>query len=166
MHRSTPSRLRARILVPPALVAVILTGAVAPAVAADGETAASLRTRVAAAQQKVEQRRAAAPAGPIDDLLTGISATLEGLLQRLQGLLPGITLPPIRLPALPAVPAAPAVPAVPAVPPVPELPVTIPGVPVTVPPADSAPVAPGIPEIPDIPEIPEIPEVPDVPALP
>ncbi|APU40686.1 hypothetical protein ACFCYM_17520 [Streptomyces sp. NPDC056254] len=78
MHRTKPSR--ARLLVPSALAVVILTGAAAPASAADSGSG-TVSTK-------------AAPAGPIDDLV-------NGLLEQIKALLPaGITLPDIKIPAI------------------------------------------------------------------
>ncbi|MEU6755148.1 hypothetical protein [Streptomyces sp. NPDC046685] len=159
MHRTKPSR--ARLLVPSALAVVILSGAAAPAVAADGEGAGAVNDRVASVQRQVDKiEKRAAAAGPIDDLLAGLSKTLEGLLATVGGLLPdGVTLPPIELPKLPELPGLPdlsdLIPKLPELPPVdgvvPELPATP-----LVPPVDA------VPEIPEIPDV-EIPEIPDVP---
>ncbi|WP_329384331.1 hypothetical protein OG625_23085 [Streptomyces sp. NBC_01351] len=184
MHRTKPSR--ARMIVPSALAVVILTGAAAPAGAADGEGAAARTERAATVQRQIEKVESRAAAGPIDDLLAGLTKTIEDLLKSVGGLLPGgITLPPIQLPKLPdlnlpdlsdIVPklpvelppldgVAPDLPAVPLVPPAdtaPELPGAVP----LVPPADTAPELPGVPELPDAPEIPDIPEIPEIPDLP
>lgn len=160
MHRTKPSR--ARLLVPSALAVVILSGAAAPAVAADGSGSAELTKRVAAVQQKIETIEGRAAAGPIDDLLAGLSKTISDLLKSLEGLLPaGVKLPTIELPKLPTLPAVPSLPdltlppvAVPAVPPAAAVP--------ALPPVAGVPALPtGL--VPAIPEIPEIPEIPDVP---
>ncbi|MGW7317271.1 hypothetical protein [Streptomyces sp. NPDC054854] len=154
MLRTKPSRFR--VLVPSALAVVILSGAVAPAVAADGEGAAALTKKVEAVQEQIdglEALESRAAAGPIDDLLAGIGTTLADLLKSLQALLPGVTLPEIKLPTLPALPAIPAIPNLPAAPNLP--PVQIPQLPVAnpaVPPANG--LVPAIPEIPAIPDIP------------
>ncbi|MFI8362441.1 hypothetical protein ACIGD1_19990 [Streptomyces sp. NPDC085612] len=142
MHRPKPSR--ARLLVPSALAAVILTGAAAPAVAADADRTAPA-ARVASVQQQIEKiEQRAAAAGPIDDLLAGLNTTLADLLASLGDLLPdGVTLPPIQLPELPELPEIPGLPELPPLPELPEL--------------------PEIPGVPPLPELPEIPEVPDVP---
>ncbi|MGW0899753.1 hypothetical protein ACWD0G_22695 [Streptomyces goshikiensis] len=137
---------RTRVLVPSALAVVVLSGAAAPAGAVDGEGAAAAIDHVASAQQQVNERAAAA--GPIDDLLAGVSRTLADLLTSLRSLLPGVTLPEIKLPTLPNLPTIPDVPPV-------NLP-TIPGLP-------DIPDTPGTPEIPEIPGLPGIPEIPDVP---
>ncbi|MFD6185101.1 hypothetical protein [Streptomyces goshikiensis] len=134
---------RTRVLVPSALAVVMLSGAAAPAGAVDGEGAAAAIDHVASAQQQVNERAAAA--GPIDDLLAGVSRTLADLLTSLRSLLPGVTLPEIKLPTLPNLPTIPDVPPV-------NLP-TIPGLP-------DIPDTPGTPEIPGLPGIPEIPDVP------
>ncbi|MET9604479.1 hypothetical protein ABZZ17_05355 [Streptomyces sp. NPDC006512] len=149
MQRTKPSRFR--VLVPSALALVILSGAAAPAVAADGEGAAGLTKKVEAVQEQIESLESRAAAGPIDDLLAGIGTTLADLLKSLQALLPGVTLPPIelpKLPALPEIPAIPGLPAIPQLPQLPQLPVTTPAVP----PTDG--LVPAIPEIPAIPDIP------------
>ncbi|MEU9030324.1 hypothetical protein AB0D46_22910 [Streptomyces sp. NPDC048383] len=163
MQRTKPSRFR--VLVPSALAVVILSGAVGPAVAADGEGSAALTKKVEAVQEQLdtlEGLESRVAAGPIDDLLAGIGTTLSDLLKSLQALLPGVTLPEIKLPtlptlpeipalpALPGLPTAPTVPAVPGVPPaqVPQLPVANPAVPPT------GGLTPAIPEIPAIPDIP------------
>ncbi|MFD4135657.1 hypothetical protein [Streptomyces goshikiensis] len=140
---------RTRVLVPSALAVVVLSGAAAPAGAVDGEGAAAAIDHVASAQQQVNERAAAA--GPIDDLLAGVSRTLADLLTSLRSLLPGVTLPEIKLPTLPNLPTIPDVPPV-------NLP-TIPGLP-DIP---DTPDTPGTPEIPEIPGLPDIPEIPDVP---
>ncbi|MEU3772412.1 hypothetical protein AB0F11_04185 [Streptomyces sp. NPDC032472] len=151
MHRSKPSRLR--VLVPSALAVVILTGAAAPAGAADGGSAAALRKRVEAVKKEVDHRQATAPTGVLDDLLASVSATLDGLVKSLQTLLPGVTLPPIQLPTFPDLPE------------IPDLPIEIPGLPITLPPVGEAPEVPEIPEIPETPETPETPEIPEVPEI-
>ncbi|MFI5667150.1 hypothetical protein [Streptomyces sp. NPDC051704] len=177
MHRTKPSRIR--VLVPSALAVVILSGAAAPAGAADGDTAAAIRNRVANAQQQIEHRAEAAPAaGPLDDLLAGITATLDGLLKSLQNLLPGVTLPPIKLPTLPSLPAIPDVPAlpipalpeipsIPEIPEIPEIPVSKPVAPVSKPAAPvSKPALPAVPAAPAVPVKPAAPAVPVKPAVP
>ncbi|MFD9371682.1 hypothetical protein ACFWA6_28860 [Streptomyces sp. NPDC060020] len=161
MHRTKPSR--ARLLVPSALAVVILSGAAAPAGAADGDGSAALDRKVASVRQQAEKiERRAAAAGPIDDLLAGLTKTLQDLLKSVGGLLPvGVTLPPIELPKLPELPdlelpdlsgLIPALPALPAVPAAPAVP--------------AVPAAPAVPAVPELPAIPEIPEIPDLPALP
>ncbi|MER6448803.1 hypothetical protein [Streptomyces venezuelae] len=158
MHRTKPSR--ARLLVPSALAVVILSGAAAPAVAVEGDGSAALTERVASVQKQVEKiERRAAAAGPIDDLLAGLTKTLESLLASVGGLLPdGVVLPPIELPKLPEIKLPelpdlsgliPELPAVPEVPALPELPAT-----------------PAVPEVPALPALPVTPAVPAVPALP
>ncbi|MFD7260268.1 hypothetical protein [Streptomyces sp. NPDC059874] len=162
MHRTKPSR--ARMIVPSALAVVILTGAAAPAGAADGEGAAALDQRAAAAQRQIEKVEGRAAAGPIDDLLAGLTKTLADLLKSVGGLLPGgVTLPSIELPKLPEIE-------------LPDLSDLIPKLPVELPPLDGVvPAQPAVPltppaelapETPDIPEIPEIPEIPDLPGIP
>lgn len=130
---------RTRVLVPSALAVAILSGAAAPASAVDGEGAAAALDHVASAQQQVNERAAAA--GPIDDLLAGVSRTLADLLKSLQSLLPGMTLPEIKLPTLPNLP-------------------TIPDVP----PVD-LPTGTGLPDLPDLPDVPDVPDVP-IPDIP
>ncbi|MFF5446858.1 hypothetical protein [Streptomyces sp. NPDC012888] len=131
-----------RALVPSALAAAILFGAAAPASAVDSERAGATR--------------AAAAAGPIDDLVNGILNAIKGLLP------PGVTLPPISIPdiklpeiKLPTIPGVdlPQIPGVeiPQLPPLTPPPLTPPGTPVEI-----------VPEIPDV-QIPEIPEVPSIP---
>ncbi|MGW6844665.1 hypothetical protein [Streptomyces sp. NPDC054958] len=160
MHRTTPSRA-ARLLVPSALAVVILSGAAAPAGAAEGDGSAALTDRVASVNKQVEKiEQRAAAAGPIDDLLAGLSKTLQGLLATVGGLLPaGVTLPPIELPKLPDI-KLPELPdlsgLIPQLPPV-ELP------PVELPPVDALPEVPTVPTIPDIPVLPVVPDVPAVP---
>ncbi|MGZ9931464.1 hypothetical protein ACXNSR_16415 [Streptomyces sp. NC-S4] len=154
MHRTKPSR--ARLLVPSALAVVILSGAAAPAGAAEGGGSAALSGRVASVQRQVEKIEQRAKAGPVDDLLAGLTKTLQDLLASVGGLLPdGVKLPPIELPKLPEIKLPdlsgliPELPAVPEVPALPELPVT-----------------PTVPEVPALPELPVTPTVPEVPALP
>ncbi|MGW1639040.1 hypothetical protein [Streptomyces lavendulae] len=153
MHRTKP--FRARVLVPSALAVVILSGAAAPAGAADGSGAA-VTERVASVQRQVERIEERVAAGPVDDLLAGLTKTLEDLLKSLTALLPaGVNLPPIQLPKLPALPDIPGLPdlKLPAVE-LPKLPVTVPALPATpaVPPVDGlVPAIPAIPAIPDIP---------------
>ncbi|MER5415672.1 hypothetical protein ACFWB2_44255 [Streptomyces virginiae] len=154
MHRTKPSR--ARLLVPSALALVILSGAAAPAVAAEGDGSAALTDRVASVKKQVEKiERRAAAAGPIDDLLAGLTKTLEGLLATVGGLLPdGVTLPPIELPQLPDI----------KLPELPDLSGLIPQLPpVELPPVDALPEVPTTPAIPDIPVIPTVPDIPAVP---
>ncbi|WP_314250588.1 hypothetical protein [Streptomyces sp. DSM 40907] len=164
MHRTKPSR--ARLLVPSALAVVILSGAAAPAGAAEGDRSAALTDRVASVRQQVEKiERRAAAAGPIDDLLASLTKTLEGLLATVGGLLPdGVKLPPIELPTLPEI-TLPELPdlsgLIPALPPV-ELP-PVDGV---VPPVDALPAVPAVPALPAVPVTPAIPALPAVPALP
>ncbi|MFI8104032.1 hypothetical protein [Streptomyces sp. NPDC086023] len=113
-----------RVLVPAALSAALLFGAAAPASALVRDDDAELRQRVAAVQsvrEEVEDRAAAAQAGPLDDLLAGLSATLNSLLGSLTGMLGGIKLPPIELPKLPPL-------ELPKLPPI-ELPVELPKLP-------------------------------------
>ncbi|WP_051773784.1 hypothetical protein [Streptomyces sp. NRRL S-237] len=160
MHRTKPSR--ARLLVPSALAVVILSGAAAPAGAVEGDGSAALTDRVTSVKKQVEKiERRAAAAGPIDDLLAGLTKTLEGLLATVGGLLPaGVTLPPIELPKLPDI----------KLPELPDLSGLIPQLPpVELPPVDAlpeVPTTPAIPNTPVIPDIPVIPELPDIPALP
>ncbi|WP_330330933.1 hypothetical protein OHS33_15200 [Streptomyces sp. NBC_00536] len=145
MSRTKASRIR--ILVPSALTAVILLGAAAPASALDGEKGAALTERVATVQQQIDERVAAA--GPIDDLLGGLTKTLQDLLKSLTDLIklpaipgiPEIKLPDIKLPEIPGVklpeiklPEIPKAPAIPAVPPA----------------ADDK-LVPDLPDLPDIP---------------
>ncbi|MCY0951761.1 hypothetical protein [Streptomyces sp. H27-S2] len=166
MHRTKPSR--ARLLVPSALAVLILSGAAAPAVAADGAGSAELTKRVAAVQQKIETIEGRAAAGPIDDLLAGLSKTIADLLKSLEGLLPaGVKIPPIVLPKLPELPAVPGLPSIP-VPPV-EVPALPPvgGVP-ALPPVGGVPALPpvgGAPALPTdlVPDLPAIPGIPDLP---
>ncbi|MFD9409065.1 hypothetical protein ACFWBN_18875 [Streptomyces sp. NPDC059989] len=144
MHRTKPSR--ARLLVPSALAVVILTGAAAPASALDlGARAMPVK--------------AAAAAGPVDDLIKSILDQIKALLP------PGISLPPINIPEI-------KIPEIPEIK-LPEIPgVTLPQIPgVEIPPLvpptlpdPAAPVelVPEIPEIPDF-EIPEL-ELPGVSA--
>ncbi|EDX25998.1 hypothetical protein SSAG_05789 [Streptomyces sp. Mg1] len=139
---------RTRVLVPSALVVAVLSGAAAPASAVDGEGAAAAAGHVASAQQQVNERAAAA--GPIDDLLAGVSRTLADLLKSLQSLLPGMTLPEIKLPTLPNLPTIPDVP-----------PVNLP----TVPDLPDVPDLPGVPDVPGVPDLPGVPDVP-IPDLP
>ncbi|MFE1792470.1 hypothetical protein ACFW7J_29435, partial [Streptomyces sp. NPDC059525] len=79
MHPTKASRLR--VLVPSALAVVILSGAAAPAGAADGQGAAAVERKAAAVQQQIERLEEAAEsrervaAGPIDDLLAGLTKT-------------------------------------------------------------------------------------------
>ncbi|MGW7333398.1 hypothetical protein ACWGIU_33325 [Streptomyces sp. NPDC054840] len=155
MHRTKlPSR--ARLLVPSALAVVILSGAAAPAGAAQGDGSAALTDRVASVQQQIEKiERRAAAAGPIDDLLAGLTKTLEGLLATVGDLLPsGVQLPPIELPKLPDIE-------------LPELPDPsglIPKLPpVELPPVDALPAVPDAPAVPDIPAIPALPDSPPLP---
>ncbi|WP_051782114.1 MULTISPECIES: hypothetical protein [unclassified Streptomyces] len=155
MHRTKPSRA-ARLLVPSALAVVILSGAAAPAGAAEGDGSAALTDRVASVNKQVEKiEQRAAAAGPIDDLLAGLSKTLQGLLATVGGLLPaGVTLPPIELPKLPDI----------KLPELPDLSGLIPQLPpVELPPVDALPEAPTVPAIPDIPVIPALPDIPAVP---
>ncbi|MFF4320951.1 hypothetical protein [Streptomyces sp. NPDC001568] len=166
MQRTKPSRLR--VLVPSVLAVVILSGAVAPAVAADGEGSAALTKKVEAVQEQLENLEgleSRAAAGPIDDLLAGIGTTLSDLLKSLQALLPGVTLPEIKLPTLPALPEIPAIPGVPAVPGLPTVP-SVPAVP-SLPPVQvpQLPVAnPAVPPTSGLtPAIPAIPAIPDIP---
>ncbi|MFJ3516386.1 MULTISPECIES: hypothetical protein [unclassified Streptomyces] len=159
MHRTKPSRA-ARLLVPSALAVVILSGAAAPAGAADGEGSAALTGRVASVQQQVEKiEQRAAAAGPIDDLLAGLAKTLEGLLASLGGLLPdGVKLPPIELPKLPDLNLPDLSGLIPQLPPV-----ELPPIDSVVPPVDGLPAVPNTPAIPDIPTIPGIPDIPSLP---
>ncbi|MGW6818743.1 hypothetical protein [Streptomyces sp. NPDC055005] len=160
MHRK--KSFRARVLVPSALAVAVLSGAVAPASAADGGAGAALTRRVEAVQEQIEGIEARAAAGPIDDLFATLRTTLEGLLKSLEGLLPaGVKLPPIQLPTLPALPEIPTVPQVPVE--VPKLP-EIPAVP-AVPAAPAVPALPAVPAVPALPVnlVPDIPEIPDVP---
>ncbi len=154
MHHTKPSR--ARLLVPSALAVVILSGAAAPAGAAEGDGSAALTNRVASVQRQVEKiERRAAAAGPIDDLLAGLTKTLEGLLATVGGLLPdGVKLPPIELPKLPEI----------KLPELPDLSGLIPTLPVEVPPVDG--LVPELPAVPAVPVTPTVPEVPVVPAVP
>ncbi len=149
MHRTKPSR--ARLLAPSALAVVILSGAAAPAVAADGEGSAALTGRVASVQRQVEKIEQRAKAGPVDDLLAGLTKTLQDLLASVGGLLPaGVKLPPIQLPKLPDLT-------------LPDLSGLIP----QVPPVDGlVPELPAAPEVPAIPALPATPTLPEVPALP
>ncbi|WP_053701825.1 hypothetical protein [Streptomyces sp. WM6368] len=149
MHRTKPSR--ARLLVPSALAVVILSGAAAPAVAADGDGSAALTGRVASVQRQVEKIEQRAKAGPIDDLLAGLTKTLQDLLSSVGGLLPaGVKLPPIELPKLPDLT-------------IPDLSGLVP----QLPPVDGlVPELPAVPEVPAIPELPATPTLPEVPALP
>ncbi|MFI7354753.1 hypothetical protein ACIBTP_12475 [Streptomyces avidinii] len=153
MHHAKPSR--ARLLVPSAIAVVILSGAAAPAVAADGDGSAAVGGRVASVQRQVEKIEQRAKAGPIDDLLAGLTKTLQDLLASVGGLLPaGVTLPPIELPKLPELT-------------LPDLSGLIPELPVEVPPIDGlVPELPAVPEVPALPELPATPTVPEVPALP
>ncbi|MFD3936810.1 hypothetical protein ACFWSF_18100 [Streptomyces sp. NPDC058611] len=152
MHRTKSSR--ARLLVPSAVAVVILSGAAAPAVAADGSGSAELTKRVAAVQQKIETIEGRAAAGPIDDLLAGLSKTIADLLKSLEGLLPaGVKIPPIELPKLPALPAVPGLPGLPDI----KLP------PVEVPPL---PPATGVPALPPVTGVPPLPPATGAPALP
>ncbi|MFJ7776205.1 hypothetical protein [Streptomyces yangpuensis] len=151
MHRTRPSRARARLLVPSALAVVILTGAAAPASAVDsGSGAVSTK---------------AAPAGPIDDLVNGLLAQIKALLPAGVTLpdikIPEIKLPEIKLPEL-------NLPSIPGVQ-LPEIPeVEIPELPPLTPPALPDPAAPVdlVPEVPDV-EIPDV-QLPDLqlPAVP
>ncbi|MET9598693.1 hypothetical protein [Streptomyces sp. NPDC006459] len=149
MHRTKPSC--ARLLVPSALAVVILSGAAAPAVAADGDGSAALTGRVASVQRQVEKIEQRAKAGPIDDLLAGLTKTLQDLLSSVGGLLPaGVKLPPIELPKLPDLT-------------IPDLSGLVP----QLPPVDGlVPELPAVPEVPAIPELPATPTLPEVPALP
>ncbi|MFD3327269.1 hypothetical protein [Streptomyces sp. NPDC058701] len=157
MHRTKPSR--ARLLVPSALAVVILSGAAAPAVAAEGSGSAEITKRVAAVQQKIETIEGRAAAGPIDDLLAGLSKTIADLLKSLEGLLPaGVKIPPIELPKLPALLAVPGLPdlklppvEVPALPPAAGVPAVPPAAQVPALPADLMPALPALPEIPAVP---------------
>ncbi|MFD8633207.1 hypothetical protein [Streptomyces sp. NPDC059533] len=167
MHRTKPSR--ARMLVPSALAVVILTGAAAPAGAADGQGAAEIARRSAAVQRQIEEvEEQVAAAGPIDDLLSGLSKTIGDLLNSLGGLL-GVKLPPIELPKLPEI----KLPEIklpeiklPEVK-LPELPVEVPKLPVELPPVDTvAPELPATPLKPPAELVPELPDIPDVPDLP
>ncbi|MFI8342676.1 hypothetical protein ACIF8W_21830 [Streptomyces sp. NPDC085639] len=147
MHRTKPSR--ARLLVPSALAVVILSGAAAPAVAADGDGSAALTGRVASVQRQVAKIEQRAKAGPIDDLLAGLTKTLQDLLSSVGGLLPaGVKLPPIELPKLPDLSGL-----IPQLPPVDGL-------------VPELPELPAVPEAPAIPELPATPTLPEVPALP
>ncbi|MFJ6053948.1 hypothetical protein [Streptomyces sp. NPDC092307] len=155
MHRTKPSRA-ARLLVPSALAVVILSGAAAPAGAAEGDGSAAFADRVASVNKQVEKiEQRAAAAGPIDDLLAGLSKTLQGLLATVGGLLPaGVTLPPIELPKLPDI----------KLPELPDLSGLIPQLPpVELPPVDALPEVPATPTIPDIPVIPAVPDIPVLP---
>ncbi|PWK70433.1 hypothetical protein BCL76_105387 [Streptomyces sp. CG 926] len=155
MHRTKPSRA-ARLLVPSALAVVILSGAAAPAGAAEGDGSAALADRVASVNKQVEKiEQRAAAAGPIDDLLAGLTKTLQGLLATVGGLLPaGVALPPIELPKLPDI----------KLPELPDLSGLIPQLPpVELPPVDALPEVPATPTIPDIPVIPTVPDIPAVP---
>ncbi|MFE2330139.1 hypothetical protein ACFXD5_40600 [Streptomyces sp. NPDC059385] len=162
MHRSKPSR--ARMLVPSALAVVILTGAAAPAGAADGQGAAEIARRSAAVQRQIEEvEEQVAAAGPIDDLLSGLTKTIGDLLNSLGGLL-GVKLPPIELPKLPEI-KLPEI-KLPEVK-LPELPVEVPKLPVELPPVDTAvPELPATPLKPPAELVPELPDIPDVPDLP
>ncbi|OKK16787.1 hypothetical protein AMK16_24075 [Streptomyces sp. CB00455] len=147
MHVTKPSRARrARLLVPAALAVVILSGAAAPAGAVEGDSGAALTKRTAAVRQQLDKIEKRAAAGPVDDLLAGLTKTLQDLLKSLEGLLPaGVKLPPIELPKLPALPD-----------------LTVPEVKL---PAVEVPALPAAPVVltPEIPAIPEIPEIPDLP---
>ncbi|MFE2171292.1 hypothetical protein ACFXB3_40440 [Streptomyces sp. NPDC059447] len=162
MHRSKPSR--ARMLVPSALAVVILTGAAAPAGAADGQGAAEIARRSAAVQRQIEEvEEQVAAAGPIDDLLSGLTKTIGDLLNSLGGLL-GVKLPPIELPKLPEI-KLPEI-KLPEVK-LPELPVEVPKLPVELPPVDTAvPELPATPLKPPAELVPELPDIPGVPDLP
>ncbi|MEU6309908.1 hypothetical protein [Streptomyces sp. NPDC047014] len=139
MHRPKP--LRARLLVPSALAVVILSGAAAPAGAADGGGRAAPAERTASVQRQIEKIEQRAAAGPLDDLLADLNKRLADLFASLGGLLPdGVKLPQIELPKLPEIPDIPELPEIPSVPELPEL-----------------------PEVPGVPQLPELPEVPDVP---
>ncbi|MFJ8017655.1 hypothetical protein [Streptomyces sp. NPDC096339] len=165
MHRTKPSR--ARMLVPSALAVVILTGAAAPAGAADGQGTAEISRRSAAVEQQIEemQERAAA-AGPIDDLLAGLTKTLGDLLGSLGGLLPpGVTLPKIpeiklpdlKLPDLKLPDLSDIVPEIPKLPvDIPPADTVLPDTPATTP---LKPPAELVPELPDIPGIPDLPDL-------
>ncbi|MFD9729230.1 hypothetical protein [Streptomyces sp. NPDC059072] len=171
MHRTKPSR--ARMLVPSALAVVILTGAAAPAGAADGQGAAEIARRSAAVQRQIEEvEEQVAAAGPIDDLLSGLTKTIGDLLNSLGGLL-GVKLPPIELPKLPEIKLPeiklpeiklPEVelPELPVE--VPKLPVEVPKLPVELPPVDT--VVPELPATPLKPPAELVPELPDIPDLP
>ncbi|WP_328790075.1 hypothetical protein [Streptomyces sp. NBC_00273] len=157
MHRTKPSR--ARLLVPSALAVVILSGAAAPAGAAEGDGSAAVSGRVASVQRQVKKIEQRAKAGPIDDLLAGLSKTLQDLLASVGGLLPGgVTLPPIELPKLPEI----------KLPELPDLSGLIPELPpVEVPPVEGlVPELPAVPEVPTVPELPVTPTVPEVPVTP
>ncbi|MBT2479499.1 hypothetical protein [Streptomyces sp. ISL-94] len=143
MHRTKPSR--ARLLVPSALAVAILTGAAAPASALDDGSRAA-------------PAKAAAAAGPVDDLIKSILDQIKALLP------PGISLPPINIPEikLPEI----KLPEIPGVD-LPEIPgVEIPKLPPLVPPTLPDPAAP-VELVPEIPEIPDF-EIPDfeIPGLP
>ncbi|MFC9298172.1 hypothetical protein ACFTWH_12660 [Streptomyces sp. NPDC057011] len=135
MHRTKPSR--ARVLVPSVLAAVILTAATAPACAAEEGS-------------RAVPSKAAAAAGPIDDLIKGILDQIKALLP------PGISLPDIKIPEIkfPEI----KLPEIPGVE-LPKIPgVEIPPIPGLQPPVLPDPAAP----VELVPEIPEIPEIPDV----
>ncbi|MFB6580177.1 hypothetical protein ACFCYC_22690 [Streptomyces sp. NPDC056402] len=151
MHRTKPSR--ARLLVPSALAVVILSGAAAPAGAAEGDGSVALSGRVASVQRQVEKIEQRAKAGPIDDLLAGLSKTLQDLLASV-----GVSLPPIELPKLPEI----------KLPELPDLSGLIPELPsVEVPPVDGlVPELPAVPEVPALPELPVTPTVPELPVTP
>ncbi|GGR89033.1 hypothetical protein ACFCXH_18460 [Streptomyces nojiriensis] len=152
MRHTKPSR--ARLLVPSALAVVILSGAAAPAGAAEADGSGAPSGRVASVQRQAEKIERRAKAGPIDDLLSGLTKTLQDLLASVGGLLPdGVKLPPIELPKLPDIK-------------LPELP-DLSGLIPELPPVDGlVPELPAAPEVPVLPELPVTPTVPEVPALP
>lgn len=121
--------------------------------------------RVASVQRQVKKIEQRAKAGPIDDLLAGLSKTLQDLLASVGGLLPsGVTLPPIELPKLPEI-KLPELPDLSGL--IPELPpVEVPPVEGLVPELPAVPEVPALPVTPTVPEVPVTPTVPEVPALP
>ncbi|MFD5413188.1 hypothetical protein [Streptomyces nojiriensis] len=158
MRHTKPSR--ARLLVPSALAVVILSGAAAPAGAAEGDGSAALSGRVASVQRQVEKIEKRAKAGPVDDLLAGLTKTLQDLLASVGGLLPdGVKLPPIELPKLPEIELPDLSGLIPELPPVDGLVPELPAVP-------EVPALPELPVTPTVPELPVTPTVPEVPALP
>ncbi|MFD9307140.1 hypothetical protein ACFWCB_31485 [Streptomyces sp. NPDC060048] len=168
MHRTKASRIR--VLVPSALAVVILTGAAAPAGAAEGTGGAA--SRVEAAQEQINERVAAA--GPIEDIFASVSKILADLTRNLGTLLPGVAIPEIKLPVLPSLPSLPSIPEIPElplpgipdVPAIPELPVGIPGLPVSVPAAPPAAAVPAVPGVPAVPALPLVPPAGTVPTIP
>lgn len=165
MHRIKASRIR--VLVPSALAVVILTGAAAPSGAVEGAGAGAAASRVAAAQEEINERVAAA--GPVEDALAAVSKILADLTKSLGTLLPGLNIPEIKLPALPAMPAIPAIPnlpipAIPGIPEIPTIPVPeIPALPVSNPAAPPAGAVPAVPAVPGVPAtLPAVDIVPEI----